>query len=129
MKLAAASIVKYINEKTRIYRQLCELYTLDSILDAMVSEPNEKLLTFKASVNDVIGRQVSFGDRASGALPIYLVTIRVLPGNGVFEVTAVYDEATGRFTVSDNISRVSLYGDASSCVHDHEMKKFCYCKT
>lgn len=74
-----------------------------------------------------IGRKEYYGDEATGRLMMFHVTLIVSPGAGVFQATVKYDSSKNSYVVSGDISRTSLYGNASWCVKDHAMKKYCYC--
>lgn len=58
VKEAAKVIVESINDITSEDRQSCAEYSLSSITSALEAAPKSKLLTFKKSVNDVIGELV-----------------------------------------------------------------------
>lgn len=60
---------------------------------------------------------------------MYHVTVQVDPSGGVYQATVKYDTTNKSYTVSGDISRTSLYGNASWCVNNHTLKKFCYCRT
>lgn len=55
VKKAANVVITYINNITSAHRDKCVVYKLEEITDAMKSVANDKLLTFKISINDVIG--------------------------------------------------------------------------
>ena len=73
------------------------------------------------------GRKEYYGEEATGRLTLYHITVVVSPSGGVYQATVRYDGSDGSYTVSGDISRTSLYGNASWCVRDHVMKKYCYC--
>ena len=52
---SAEAVIAHINNVTSSVREKCVTYKLDKVTDAMKSVANNKLLTFKASINDVIG--------------------------------------------------------------------------
>ncbi|CAH2067167.1 unnamed protein product, partial [Iphiclides podalirius] len=56
----------------------------------------------------------------------FMVTVRMAPGGGLFEATLRRDN--GGWTLAGTISRLNLYGDQSRCVHDYQLKLYCYCK-
>jgi len=57
----------------------------------------------------------------------YRIVFSVKPGNGEFEAT-VFHSDKGKLTMSEEISRISPYGQQSHCIKVYSMKKICYCK-
>lgn len=55
----------------------------------------------------------------------YMVVVKTKPGDGIFEAIMRYD--TRNWTVSGTVSRITLYGDQSHCVHNPHLKLYCYC--
>uniref|UniRef100_T1IKR3 Uncharacterized protein n=1 Tax=Strigamia maritima TaxID=126957 RepID=T1IKR3_STRMM len=104
---AARKLVEVINTKVAGESQ-CEMLELDKITNALVSGLSEKLLTFQESVNDVLNRTVVYGNPINGVFN-YLITILIKPGEGLFEGTVQYTQATGIYLVSDEISRINRY--------------------
>lgn len=56
----------------------------------------------------------------------FMVTVRTAPGGGLFEGTLRYD--SGGWSLAGTVSRLNLYGDQSRCVHDYQLKLYCYCR-
>ena len=126
-KIAAKTLVDHINFLLADYRHLCEDLTLEKITDARRNLQNDQVLTFKESLNDVMGRVVHYGNRAK-AIVDYLLTVQTSPGQGLFEATVRHSEVQGTFKVMGEISRINIYGEQSSCIEAHKLKKLCYCK-
>ncbi|XP_067948485.1 uncharacterized protein [Watersipora subatra] len=127
VKKAAELIITSINNMTRAHRDKCVELKLEKITEALQSSPQDKLLTFKMSVNDVIGRKVYYGDEALGRVIIYHVIIKVSPSGAVYHGTVRYEAASNSYHLSGDISNSSTYGDSSWCISLHSLKKFCYC--
>jgi len=53
---AAKVLIGKINKKTAAHHKVCARYKLDEITDALQATPTHKLMTFKLSMNDVIGK-------------------------------------------------------------------------
>lgn len=75
----------------------------------------------------IAGRKEYYGESAHGKIVKYHITLTVSPSSGIYQATVTYDAASAQYSVSKDISRTSLYGNASWCVNDHDMKKYCYC--
>lgn len=123
---AARFVVKVLNSKTANHRNLCSKLKLGEIWEAWRMVPNEEVLRFRKSLNDVINRQVFYGERAK-AIVDYQITLTTAPGQGLFEVTVRHVELEDQFTVMGEISRINLYGQQSACTKDIYLKKYCYC--
>ncbi|CAG4998145.1 unnamed protein product [Parnassius apollo] len=102
---AAAFLVKRLNIMVRPYTQ-CEPLMLAELLEITemeVGTPGE---------NEVGWRE-------------FMVTVRTVPGGGMFEATLRRDSSD--WSLAGTVSRLNLYGDQSRCVHDYQLKLYCYC--
>ncbi|KAJ8960975.1 hypothetical protein NQ318_020279 [Aromia moschata] len=106
----ASYAVEYMNVELEGYAQ-CANLTLDAVLNARYMTHAGGIARGKAKIQD------------------YMVTLRTLPGEGVFEVTVRHFEDDSRFSVMGTISRLNLYGKQSSCITDFHLKLYCYCKS
>ncbi|KAJ8921093.1 hypothetical protein NQ315_015891 [Exocentrus adspersus] len=106
---AANFAVDYINGELEGYAQ-CANLTLDVI-------SNARLMTHESHIE---------GDNK---IKDYMLTIRTLPGEGIFEMTVRHSVVRGKFEVIGSISRLNLYGKQSSCISDFHLKLYCYCKS
>ncbi|CAI9729801.1 XP_029643096.1uncharacterized protein LOC115217513 [Octopus vulgaris] len=122
----AQSLVDKINRLTLPFRDRCALLQVQAISDANKQLPTDKILRFQKSLNDVLNQKVYYGNRVS-AIVDYQLMVKTSPGEGLFEVTARFNEQEDTFTLMNEISRVSSYGNQSSCINELALKKFCYC--
>lgn len=123
---AAESLVNHINRATEDSKGLCAHLYLDRVTDARVMIANENVLSFRNSFNDVLGRRVEYGGRTE-PINTYLITIRVQPGNGVFEATVGKSVEDMNFRIYGDVSRINAYNDKASCMKTHKLRKFCFC--
>ncbi|XP_028130058.1 uncharacterized protein LOC114326035 isoform X1 [Diabrotica virgifera virgifera] len=106
-KVAQAAVL-HINKLLEGYAQ-CAKLVLDDVL-------NSRVMTHSSEI------------KGSNMMKDYLITIRTLPGEAVFEVTVRYTEKTKTFEVIGTISRLNLYGKQSACITDFHLKLYCYCR-
>ncbi|XP_018577786.1 uncharacterized protein LOC108916073 [Anoplophora glabripennis] len=106
---AAAFAVEYINEQLVGYAQ-CANLSVDVILNA-------RLMTHLEHID------------GKNRIEDYMITLRTLPGEGIFEVTVRHSKVGDKFQVMGSISRLNLYGKQSSCITDFHLKLYCYCKS
>lgn len=128
VRTLSANIVHTINEYLVKYNNLCEQLYVDSIIEAEKLVLSDKVLKFKESRNDVIGRHVSYGDKAKAYVD-YQLTLKTRPGGAIFEATIQHNEIDDLYEIRGDISRINLYGDQSHCISNHNLKKYCYCKS
>ncbi|GFR58564.1 hypothetical protein ElyMa_005363900 [Elysia marginata] len=57
----------------------------------------------------------------------YRVTIRTMPGSGLFEGLVNYDEASGSAQVMGDVVRINMYRGQADCVVDPWLRQFCFC--
>ncbi|UYV75913.1 hypothetical protein LAZ67_13001793 [Cordylochernes scorpioides] len=123
---AAQALVETVNDWLS-GEEDCVHLDIDSILDARVGSPNDKVLTFVRHINDVINRHPVFGDKVHAPVD-YLLTLRTKPGGALLEGTVRHDSLTDNFHVLDDVSRLDRYGNQSYCVDDSRLRKYCYCR-
>ncbi|XP_013774311.1 uncharacterized protein LOC106459260 [Limulus polyphemus] len=104
---AANVLVDTLNHWLKNYSDKCAKMKLKKILDARVST-NKNKYVFQGNIE-------------------YLVTVITSPGEAVFEGTIKLNENTKNLTVVDDVSRINIYGNQSSCILDTHLKKFCFC--
>ncbi|KAK2157322.1 hypothetical protein LSH36_193g02065 [Paralvinella palmiformis] len=127
---AANQVVSTINDLTNDNRQLCVNLTLDRIVAASKFSPNEKLLTFKRSV-DLDGHSGDFSDKMAPDWEFYQITIKTKPSDAVYEATVTHDMFRQNIIklASQDISRINRYGDQPHCIRDRlpHLRPYCYC--
>lgn len=106
VRKAAMAVIKHLNKLLASFSRVCATLKMDKILDARMSQPNEEFL-------EKAGKD-------------YLITLLVIPSNAIFEATVQVKNR--QLKVSDEVSRLNIYGDESNCVQDNIIKKYCYCK-
>ena len=126
VKKATQAVIGYINKKLHHKVSPCAVLKLKQITDALKLLSNDHVLSFKNSVRDVIGREVTYGEKAK-ALEDYLVTFQVFPGNGMFEATVRHSTVDDQFEVIGDISRINAYGDTAHCMPSYSLQKYCHC--
>nr|XP_023013042.1 uncharacterized protein LOC111503061 [Leptinotarsa decemlineata] len=108
---AASFAVENMNQQLVGYAQ-CSRLRLDLVLNA-------RLMTYDGKITED-------DDKTED----YMLTVRTLPGEGVFEVTLRYNtNLTGNYSIVGTISRLNLYGKQSSCITDFHLKLYCFCKS
>ncbi|KAH6934848.1 hypothetical protein HPB50_001532 [Hyalomma asiaticum] len=125
---ASHALVSTVNSQLESRAELCSPLALDKVIDATVSQPNDKVLRFVRHYHDVIGRGVQLGKRVSAPLD-YMVTVLVKPSRALLEATIRYYEPTEQYVVLGDVSRLNRYGSQGECISDAVMRKFCYCRT
>jgi hypothetical protein len=126
---AAEFLVKHMNTELDMHNLggMCEILSLHKVENAQEIVANDKVLHFKRSLGDVLGRTVTFGNRTNTFID-YQMAVRTAPGGGLFETTVRYSEMDKGLTIVGDISRINRYGDQSSCINNFHMKKYCYCR-
>ncbi|KIH52706.1 hypothetical protein ANCDUO_17190 [Ancylostoma duodenale] len=66
-------------------------------------------------------------DEFAGVEAKYRITVEATPSLGVFEALMLYNKAANTSAVRGNVNRVNSYGNQSICVHEPELRKYCYC--
>lgn len=57
-----------------------------------------------------------------------MITVKMIPGNGIFEATVRFKPNLNNYEVVGQVSRINTYGSQSFCIHDYILKLYCYCK-
>ena len=57
----------------------------------------------------------------------YVVVLETVPGGGLFEATTRYFSSSKMKLLGD-VNRINEYGNQSSCITDHFLHLYCYCK-
>lgn len=110
VQLVAHDIVRHINWMLSKFEN-CHQLSLKSIFDAHIATASEE-----------IGKK----NQTTIAYNDVTVRLQTKPGSAEFEATSrLY--ADGRLQRQGSISRTNRYGSQSSCVHDYQMKLYCYC--
>ncbi|XP_065288706.1 uncharacterized protein [Dermacentor albipictus] len=125
---ASHALVSAVNSQLEPRAELCSPLALYKVVDATVSQPNDKVLRFVRHYHDVIGRGVQLGKKVTAPLD-YMVTVMVKPSNALLEATIRYYEPTEQYVVLGDVSRLNRYGSQGECISDAVMRKFCYCRT
>ncbi|XP_077519495.1 uncharacterized protein LOC144129324 [Amblyomma americanum] len=125
---ASNALVSAVNAQLEQKADLCSPLVLDKVIDATVSQPNDKVLRFVRHFHDVIGRRVQLGKKATAPLD-YMVTVLVKPSKALLEATIRYFETTEQYVVLGDVSRLNRYGSQGECISDAVMRKFCFCRT
>ncbi|XP_019866858.2 uncharacterized protein LOC109595872 [Aethina tumida] len=89
----------------------CANLVLDQIVNARLMVHGKKIM----------GGKLQFQD--------YMITVRTLPGEGLFENTVRYFLNSKTFNVTGTISRLNMYGSQSACITDYHLKLYCFCKS
>lgn len=97
------------------------------MLDALQSQPNEKLLWFLRHENDVIDRRAVLGRRVEAPIDC-LITVKVKLSGSVFERTVRYFDITDEYLVLGDVSRLDKYGRQGDCIRSTSLRKFCFCR-
>ncbi|KAH7952682.1 hypothetical protein HPB49_000410 [Dermacentor silvarum] len=105
---ASHALVSAVNSQLEHRAELCSPLALDKVIDATVSQPNDKVLRFVRHYHDVIGRGVQLGKRVTAPLD-YMVTVMVKPSNALLEATIRYYEPTEQYVVLGDVSRLNSH--------------------
>lgn len=82
---------------------------------------NEHVFCAQLTLASILSAQRSYDN--------YLITIKTLPGTGIFEAIMQFEPQSNTFKIIDTVSRLSWYMNESYCVHDDWLaKKVCYCR-
>ena len=126
----AVSAVQLINTKLSEFPLLnrsCHKLSLNTVLNAIKLEPNNKVQTFHSTDQDG-DRRVNYGVRTRDLLR-YQVIFTTQPNQAKYEVTGhVYSD---QVTVNPEISRLNRYDDQPACIAKQypHARKFCLCRT
>ncbi|KAL5005097.1 hypothetical protein ScPMuIL_018553 [Solemya velum] len=124
VRAAALHTIHHINNMTLPLRKFCARLKLKEILTANRVVPNDKVLKFKTTKEEV----PQFYNDSTIDVSVFQVTIETAPNDGMYEVTVQVYYTNSTYTVTD-ISRISRYGDQPKCVKDKypELMPYCYC--
>ena len=140
---AANVVVRKINVMLSSFTDMCSLLTLQTIMSASSVELDRSVLTFKKSLNDVLGRRVTYGQNVIPVRDV-LITLKTQPSQAIFESTVrispsrieqipkhgdggVKGENDFVYELIGDISRINRYGSQSECIHLSSLKKYCFC--
>ncbi|ELT99387.1 hypothetical protein CAPTEDRAFT_160399, partial [Capitella teleta] len=126
---AALTVVKQLNEITKMEREKCEELRLQDIRDARVVIPNEQILQYQKNLKDVpdLGK---FSQLHNLEEVHYQVIVETAPNGAQYEATLLYNVARGQHHISGSISRIDKPGMQAMCIgKSHpELLKYCYCR-
>nr|XP_002741805.1 PREDICTED: uncharacterized protein LOC100366885 [Saccoglossus kowalevskii] len=136
IRKSAAAFLNHINDITEPFRKYCVLLSMFNITHAEMSVPNDKVLRYTGSIDDDQSLP-GFGEHANVNINDmnidYQVTIETIPGHALFEGTIRMDHVNNgaqRYDVTQDISRINMYGSQPKCIADKypDIAKYCYCK-
>lgn len=78
-----------------------------------------------AEIMEISEMEVGEPDDSETGWREFMVMVRTTPGDGVFEATLRVQEHD--WSLAGSASRLNLYGDQSRCVHNYQLKLYCYC--
>jgi len=125
-------ILEHVNNNLLAEKD-CVSWELERVLEVRLLKPNDQLVLFKDSVNDVNERTVYFDNlrskKANKDTAFYQVLLLAKPGAAIFEATIKANlDLTAEKVIVEGVSRVNKYGKQSHCISNHAFKPFCYCK-
>lgn len=126
---AALTVTEHINQLTMKEREICAQLHVDQIMWAGELEVNDDLLRFQGS-SDNDGFLGKFTEGKPMKTPqMFQIKLMTKPGGAIYEATVRHSDDAYR-VVTQEISRVNMYGDQARCIYDKdpELRKFCYCK-
>lgn len=126
VRKVAKGLLSLMNSRLSIYSNKCAVLKAKHILEASIFVTNDEVLRFTDSVNDVLNRHVTYGERSKAEWH-YQLMVQTQPGDGEFEATFTYRESDRSYYLAGDISRLNRYGNQSDCIESAELKKFCYC--
>ncbi|GAB1606921.1 uncharacterized protein LOC115223036 isoform X2, partial [Argonauta hians] len=127
--LIANQLVNIINHLVSDFGKLCSKVRLSKILEASVIKASNDMMRFEYSHNDVINREVAYGDLVEQDYIDYQLNIVTEPGYGIFDATLRCQLKTKleSCSVIGEISRTSKYGSNGNCMPNQRLQRFCYC--
>ncbi|XP_071949378.1 uncharacterized protein [Antedon mediterranea] len=132
----AEVVIEELNRLVVPFIEHCAHIVLKSVKFAQRMIPNSEILKFDKTV-DFDQREPGFLKEANVDVHemslLYQVTVETAPGPGLFEATIKmsHDEKNiTRYEITEEISRINLYGDQPKCIVNKYPKvaKYCYCK-
>lgn len=126
--LAVVELVNALNSEYDLSRKQCEILYLKTVRQAFIETPNEKVLNFYGT-NDQVPE---FRDSAKPPQKDYCryqLQIETSPNNGVYEAIVKFHR--GWLIVGKSISRVDEYGEQPQCIEKElpHLRKFCFCNS
>ena len=113
--LTVASIDHINNVKLKKHKRLCMNLELKNIIRAEV----EDFQPTQETINKTLYNNFTHS---------YTILFEVSPSDGIFESRLLYDEITKTTQIDNEILRINLYGQTSSCIRDqYDLRSFCYC--
>lgn len=103
---ASVHLVEHLNSLLREYRQ-CAKLTLKEVLE----------------VTELLSGTPREGEEGWRE---FLVVVRTMPGEGVFEATLRRDNVG--WSLAGTASRLNLYGEQSRCLHHYQLNLYCFCR-
>ena len=108
---AAEALLEHINRLIKYARECAQL-SIDRLESGSIESSS-------------MGDSLKQGDDSTSHI---VVTMRLKPGNGLFEGTLTYHKDTSSYVVVGPVSRINEYGSQSFCVDDAKMKLYCFCR-
>ncbi|XP_047545101.1 uncharacterized protein LOC125077258 [Vanessa atalanta] len=103
------------------------------IAQKLVQELNKLLKSYSqcallklAELLEITALEISLPENDEIEWREYMVVIKTMPGDGLFEGTLRHD-GHDNWSVIGTVSRFNLYGNQSRCIHDYLLKLYCYC--
>lgn len=128
VKTISEFVVKSVNQLVaEKYSEECVELTLKRTISAFEQHLSEKVLKFKDSLNDVIGRHVIYGEKSAELFKHFLITLEVSPSDALFEATVSVTHKK-EMSVLGDVSRINIYGNQSVCVDNQFIRRYCFCK-
>lgn len=103
---------------------------IQQLAHKLIGHLNYLLKSFEHCAQLVLSRIIQaevIGNEDLGTSQYYRLTVEVEPSKGIFEALLKYNDSTETFAVSGTVNRINSYGNQSTCVHEQELRKFCYC--
>ena len=128
---AASAVVEFINSLNSdhaLSKKSCEILSLEKVNYAFTEQPNEKLLNFHQT-NDQIPEFKSSAKPTQRDFCRYQLQFQTSPNNAIYEATVKYH--LGWFIVNKSVSRLNMYGDEPRCIAKElpHLRKFCFCNS
>ncbi|KAK9890548.1 hypothetical protein WA026_010624 [Henosepilachna vigintioctopunctata] len=128
--LLSQTLVDTLNNYTKPYRHLCDIWSLKTVNWASKLTPNKNLVKFKNSVDrDGFLADLS-GDTKINA-ETYQINVELQPDGALFEASISHSLVNNKFVIRmSDISRINMYGKQAKCIEDNfpNLRKYCHCK-
>jgi hypothetical protein len=123
----ANKFIMKLNDKIINVKQ-CETLKLKRVVSASMLVTSDEILMYEKTVHDVNDQYIKRGERVKTYID-YQIMLQTTPGDAMFEGTIRYDEYWKSINMTEEFSRINMYGTTSHCVEGIDLKKICYCKT